>query len=90
MRTETIKTFLQPSIELFNIPFDIRQENEYVFVESPQWPSLKSYGKNAVEAIENMFFVIREVANEYVFADQSELAADAIEFRRFLIQKLLA
>lgn len=82
-------TFLQPGIEIFNIPFEIRQGEQYVFVESPQWPSLKSYGVSVKEAIDNILSVIKDVANEYIFVDESELASDAVEFRRFLIRKLL-
>jgi hypothetical protein len=83
-------TPLQLGIELFNIPFDIRQGREFVFLESPQWPSLRTHGKNVAEAIDNMLSVIQEITQEYIFAEEASLAADAIAFRRFLIQKLLA
>jgi hypothetical protein len=85
-----IKTTLPPlEIELFNIPFDIRQGKEYLFLESRQWPSLKTHGKDAAEAITNMLSVIQEVTQEYVFVEESKLSDDALGFRRFLIQKLL-
>lgn len=83
-------TILEPSIELFNIPFTVRHGEDYVFVESPQWPSLRTYGKTAQEAIKNMLVVIRDVTQEYIFVAESELADDAIAFRRFLIQKLFS
>ena len=82
-------TFLQPTIELFNISFNLRQDDEYVYLESPQWPSLQSYGRTVQEAISDMLGLIRSVIQEYVLVPESELASDAIEFRRFLIQKLL-
>ena len=84
------QTVLQPTIELFNIPFSIRHGNDYVFVESMQWPSLTTYGKTAQEAIANMVELLRDVVGEYVFVPESELTEDAIEFRKFLIRKLLA
>ena len=82
------RTFLNPQIELFNIPFYVRHGDEFVYVESPQWPSLQSYGKTAQEAILNMLDLIRNVIQEYVFVPESQLADDAIEFRNFLMQKL--
>jgi hypothetical protein len=88
-KTVKNKTVLQPGIELFNIAFNVRQGDEYVFVESPQWHSLQSYGKTAREAIENMLAMIRDLVQEYIFVGEAELSGDAIEFRKFLIQKLL-
>jgi len=86
-----IKTTPPPlEIELCNITFAIRQGEERVLLESPQWPSLRAHGENAADAISNMLSVIQEVAQEYVFAEESTLTNDALGFRRFLIQKLLA
>jgi hypothetical protein len=84
------QTVLEPNIELFNIAFNIQHSDEHVFVVSPQWPSLRTYGKTAREAIADMVALIRHVTREYVFVPESELAEDAIEFRKFLMQRLFA
>ena len=82
-------TFLEPSIEIFGIQFNIRQGGEYLSIESTQWPSLTAHGKTMREAIENMLEILRNAISEYIFVPESELTEDANDFRKFLIQKLL-
>ena len=90
LKSQTVvkTTLLEPSIELLNIPFIIRHGDDHVFLESPQWDSLRTHGNTVREAISNMLELIRDVIEEYIFVDTSELTQDAIEFRNFLIQKL--
>jgi len=70
--------------------FNIRHGQEFVFVESPQWPSLKTFGKTSQEAIINMLKLITNALEEFVFCSEEELSDDAREFRKFLIGKVLA
>ncbi|MEK6649707.1 MAG: hypothetical protein AABY75_01905 [Bacteroidota bacterium] len=84
------QTLVPPSVELLNIPFNIREEGELVHLVSPQWPSLQTFGRTAQEAIDEMLGLVRNVVEEYVLVPESELSEDALEFRRYLIQRMLA
>src|SRR2546425_8133749 len=59
-------TYFNPSVEIFNIAFNIRHGKENVFIESPQWPSLKAFGKTSEDAIQGMFKLLINVIEEFV------------------------
>ncbi len=82
-------TFVNPTIELFGIPLRVRRDNGNVFIESPRWPSLQVFGENTQEAIESMMGLLKDVIEEYVLAPDSELSEDAIEFKQYLIRKMI-
>lgn len=88
-RLDIKQSAIQPTIELFHIPFRMKISGEYILIESPEWPSLQSFGKTKSEAISSMIDTIINVGREYIFTPEHELTEDAIEFRKFLIRKLL-
>jgi hypothetical protein len=83
-------TALDYSIEILNIPFIVRREKESVIVENPRWVSLRTHGGTMRDAVNEMLELIQEMVKEYVLASENELTQDAIEFRRYLIQKMFA
>lgn len=87
---EVSSTQIRHTIELMGIPFAVRYGEENVFLESAQWPSLQTFGKSTHEAIQNMMSLLKDVIEEFVFASDSELAEDAIEFKQYLVKKTIS
>jgi len=83
-------TSMQPSIELLNIPFYVRRGEDAVFIESLQWPSLRTFGETFEDAVSSMMELIQDVLDEFVFSHESELAPNAIEFRAYLIETIFS
>ncbi|MGO9480930.1 MAG: hypothetical protein ACLP05_03995 [Candidatus Kryptoniota bacterium] len=83
-------TYIDPTIELLGIPFKVRHGEKYVFIESLRWPSLQTFGETTQEAIQNMRKLIKDVVEEFVLASDDELAEDAIEFKQYLIKKMIS
>lgn len=82
-------TMVSPIVELFGIPFRIRYGEKHVFMESPRWPSLQTFGQSAEEAIKDMMHLLKDAVEEFVLAPDEELADDAIEFKQYLIKKMI-
>jgi hypothetical protein len=82
-------TILDPSVRMFNIPFEVNREGDAILLENHNWPILTVSGNSFDEALENLGGLLKTIVREYVFVPESELAEDAVQFRRYLINKLL-
>lgn len=76
-------------VELHNIPFRVRREGEYYFLESDKWSILSAFGESLMEAVGNMNQLVKDVIRDYVFAEEDSLSEDSKEFRSYLISKLM-
>jgi hypothetical protein len=84
------RTFLNPSVQLFNITFLVRKEGQHVYLQSDRWPILSAFGETFQEAVSNLIALMKDVVLEYVMVPEETLAVDAREFRNFLIGSLFS
>lgn len=77
-------------VKICGIDFNVRHAGRFVYVESPQWKSFVVFDSSTTRALTKMLEMICEVAPEYMFTPDDELSGDAIELKRFLIEKLLS
>lgn len=82
------RSVISPKIELFNISFSVRSDGESVLIESEQWASLCSSGRNFEEAVSQMIGLLRNTIREYVMESEENLSDDAKDFRNFLVARL--
>lgn len=78
-----------PDVKIFGIDLIVIQSSGYFRISSPQWNSLRTHGKTLNSAMTNMMQVIADVAPGYMFSPDKELGEDAIELKKFFIEKLL-
>jgi hypothetical protein len=71
-------TILEPTVCIFNIPFEVGKEGGEILLENHNWPILTVCGKSLPEALENLRSLIKSIIREYVFVSEGELAEDAI------------
>lgn len=81
-------TILSPSVEVLNIPFNVRRSDDLVFLESPNWPSLMAYGEDYQEAVREAVKLIQFAIDIFVLVPEEELAEDGRELRRYLIDRV--
>ncbi len=80
---------LPPYIELHNISFRVRHEDGYYFLECDKWPILSAFGDTTLDAVRNLNQLVKDVVDDYVFAQEEKLSDDAKEFRSYLISHLM-
>lgn len=89
-RNAILNRHIEPTyVELYGIPFRVRHEGGYYFLECDKWPILSAFGESLIEAVGGLNHALQDVLDNYVFADAETLSADAIEFRNYLISKLM-
>ena len=76
-------------VDLHNIPFRVRHEGGYYFLESDKWNILSAFGESLMDAVGNMNQLIKDVIRDYIFSPQDSLSDDAKEFRSYLISHLM-
>jgi predicted RNase H-like HicB family nuclease len=86
--TETVRTFMPLTIEIFNIKFALHQGEDGYTIESSEWHSLSSFGITLKEAVENMIDLVKEVLSEYLQTPENELSSDARELRNYLLSQV--
>jgi hypothetical protein len=82
------RTLINPTIELFNMRFNVRREAEGIYITSEQWPSLSAFGNSFQEAFSNLVSILNDCVREYVMVPEDQLSEDALDFRNLLISKL--
>lgn len=82
------RTYLSPTVKLFNIPFVVRKEGGHVHLDSVRWPTISAFGDDFQEAVVNLNALLKDLVAEYVLVPEELLADDAIELRNYLISRI--
>jgi len=83
-----MEAIIRPTYEIDGEAFLIEHEHGLIWVSHPRW-SLVGYGKTLFEAEKMMLDEAAEFATDLIQIPISDLSPSAIEFRNYLLEKVL-